>query len=167
MKIFNIILFIILQSLVSVVFAQNCSDDIFEIKVTNKNPNETQINYIDKSSSKFMYPPKFASRVPMDRLASFELVSIQKQDSIEEAVFTSKELDTLKRGIAVVQVHVPSGKIASVSFLLQNEVDVDKLKKLKNEFENNLHFNVKLSAELEEEGYWGRSFRIFVSRRRK
>lgn len=148
-------------------YGQSCSDDVFEIKVINKNPNEIQINYTDKSSSKFMYPPKFASKVPMDRLASFELVSIQKQDSIEEAIFTSKELDTLKRGIAVVQIHVPSGKIASVSFLLQNEVDVDKLKKLKNEFENNLHFNVKLSAELEEEGYWGRSFRIFVSQRRK
>lgn len=149
------------------IYGQKCLDDIFEIEVKSNNPNEIEINYYDRNRDEFKYSPKFRSTVPKDHLISFEFISIQKKDSIEKELFKTEELDTLKRGIAICQIHIPSGKIVSVSFALQNKMDKNKLKKLKDEIEKNLYYEIVLHAELEKEGYWGRSFPIFVSRRRK
>jgi hypothetical protein len=158
---------IFLQLFLQQVYCQNCPDDIFEIENMSDNPNETLISYKDKNSSQFMHPPTFATPVEMDRAVLVELISIQKLDSIERALFTSEELDCFQRGIAIVYIHIPSGRIVSTSFYLKNKVDLNKLKRLKEEFEKNLYFKVKLAAEIEKEGYWGKSFRIFVSRNRQ
>lgn len=158
---------IFLQLFLNQIFSQNCTDDIFEIEIKSDTPNETLISYRDKKSSQFMHPPKFVTPVEMDRAVLVELISIQKLDSIERVLFTSEELDCFQRGIAIVYIHIPSGRIVSTSFYLKNKVDLNKLKSLKEEFEKNLHFKVKLAAELEKEGYWGKSFRIFVTRNRQ
>lgn len=167
MKLFVFIILIFVQFFSPQIYGQKCLDDIFEIEVKSNNPGEIEINYYDWNSDKFEHSPKFSSKVPMDHLISFKFISIQKKDSIEQELFKTEELDTLKRGIAICQIHIPSGKIVSVSFALQNRVDINKLKKMKDEIEKNLHYDIVLHAELEEEGYWGRSFPIFVSRRRK
>ena len=163
MKLFTLILmFVLLFSLQ--IYGQNCSDDIFEIEMISGDMSGTIINYYDKDREKFRHPPKFTSTVPTDHLVSVELISIQKKDSIERILFTTEELHLLNRGIVTFQIHVPSGKIASTSFHIKNEIDINKLKRMKDEFEKNLHFNVKLFAELEKEGYWIKSFPIFVPR---
>lgn len=114
-----------------------------------------------------MHPPTFATPVEMNRAVSVELISIQKLDSIERALFTSEELSSLKRGTLIFHLHIPSGRIVSTSFYLKDKVDLNKLKRLKEEFEMNLHFKVKLAAELEKEGYWVISFPIFASKMRQ
>ena len=158
---------IYLQLFLNQIFSQDCTDDIFEIEIKSDTLNETLISYRDKKSSQFLHLPKFVTPVEMDRTVLVELISIQKLDSIERVLFTSEELDCFKRGIAFIYIHIPSGRIVSTSFYLKNKVDLNKLKSLKEEFEKNLHFKVKLAAEIEKEGYWGKSFRIFVSRNRQ
>jgi hypothetical protein len=161
------LILIFLQLFLQQVYGQHCPDDIFEIEIKRDTPDEMRISYKDKNSSQYMYPPKFATPVEMDRAVMVELISIQKLDSIESALFTSEELDSFQRGIAIVYIHIPSGRIVSTSFYLKDKVDLNKLKRLKEEIEKNLHFKVRLAAELEKEGYWGKSFRIFVSRNRQ
>ncbi len=161
------LILIFLQLFLQQVYGQNCPDDIFEIEIKSDTPDEMRISYKDKNSSQYMYPPKFATPVEMDRAVMVELISIQKLDSIESALFTSEELDSFQRGIAIVYIHIPSGRIVSTSFYLKDKVDLNKLKRLKEEIEKNLNFKVRLAAELEKEGYWGKSFRIFVSRNRQ
>ena len=113
-----------------------------------------------------IHPPKFASAVPLDRLVKFRF-SAQKRDSIEKQLFAAEKLDTLKRGIVIVGIHIPSGEIVSTSFSLRNDVELKKIKELKIELEKNLRFEVMLGAELEEEGYLVQSFPIFVTRRKR
>lgn len=167
MKLFIFIVLIFHPFFPSEIYGQKCINDIFEIEYRTKNYDEIQVNYYDKSKKEFSYSPEFSSKVPMDRLISFEFNSIQKKDSIEQLLFNTQELDTLKRGFAICMIHIPSGKIMSISFSLQNKVDIIKLNKLKDEFEQNLHYDIVLNAKLEKEGYWGKSFPIFVSRRRE
>jgi hypothetical protein len=163
----TMLILIFLQLFLQQVYGQHCPDDIFEIEIKSDTPDEMRISYKDKNSSQYMYPPKFATPVEMDRAVMVELISIQKLDSIESALFTSEELDSFQRGIAIVYIHIPSGRIVSTSFYLKDKVDLNKLKRLKEEIEKNLNFKVRLAAELEKEGYWGKSFRIFVSRNRQ
>ena len=158
---------IFLQLFLQQVYGQNCPDDIFEIEIKSDTPDEIRISYKDKNSSKYMFLPTFVTPVEMNRAVLVELISIQKLDSIERAMFTSEELSSLKRGTVIFHLHIPSGRIVSTSFYLNNKVDLIKLKRLKEEIEKNLHFKVKLAAELEKEGYWGKSFRIFVSKNRQ
>lgn len=163
----TMLILIFLQLILQQVYGQNCPDDIFEIENKNDTPDEIRISYKDKNSTKYMYPPTFATPVEMNRAVSVELISIQKLDSIERALFTSEELSSLKRGTLIFHLHIPSGRIVSTSFYLKDKVDLNKLKRLKEEFEMNLHFKVKLAAELEKEGYWVISFPIFASKMRQ
>ena len=167
MKSFVFALFVFVQLFSFQIHGQKCIDDTFEVMINNSNPDVTDISYSDKNRNKFRISPKLASSVPQDKLISLEFVSIPKKDSIERTLFKTEELDTLKRGLVVCYVHIPSGKIVSTSFLLQNYVDINKLKKLKAEIEKNLHFNVRVSGKLEKEGYWRQAFPIFVSNRKK
>lgn len=163
----TIFILIFLQLFLQQVYCQNCPDDIFEIENMSDNPNETRISYRDKNSTKYMYPPTFATPVEMNRAVLVEIISIQKLDSIQRVLFTSEELSSLKRGTLMFHIHIPSGRIVSTSFYLKNKVDLNKLKSLKEELEKNLHFKVKLAAKLEKEGYWVISFPIFASKMRQ
>ena len=152
----------LLLTFVFQIHAQKCTDNTFNIEIKNK----SEINYHDKNWDKYKSPIKFNSSVPSDRLYSMEYISIEKKNDIEKALIDTTELDTLKRGIAVCKIHVPSGKIVSISFLLQNKVEVSKMKKFKEELEQNTYFRLKLYARLKSEGYITQSFPIFVSRRK-
>lgn len=150
-------------------YAQECTDSIFEIEVRESEYGGTYVAYSDKNWDKFKSSPKLISTVPNDRLINIKFVSIQKKDSIEQTLFKAEELDTLKRGFAICKLHIPSGRIVTVSFSIpiSNTVDKKKLIRYKEEIQKNLHFDVELYEKLEKEGYLVQSFPIFVSHRKR
>ncbi len=148
---------------------QECTDSIFDVEVRESEYGAPYVAYSDKNWNKFKSSPKFMSTVPSDRLINIKFVSIQKKDSIEQMLFKAEELDTLKRGFAICKLHIPSGRIVTVSFSIpiSNSVDKKKLIRYKEEIQKNLHFNIELYEKLEKEGYLVQSFPIFVSRRKR
>ena len=167
MKLFAFIILILAPLFSPQLFGQKCSDDIFKIEIKSNTPDEIEINYYDVNWDKYKSSIKFNSSEASDKLYSMEYVSLDKKNNIESLIFNVRELDTLKRGIAVCKIHIPSGKIVSISFLLQNNIEVFKMKKLKQELEQKTYFKIQLYAELEREGYITQSFPIFVSRRKR
>ncbi|WP_418894686.1 hypothetical protein [Limibacterium fermenti] len=168
MKKFVFAIFMLVQFLLGQIYGQKFTDRVFNVEVRESVSSGTYINYSDRDRDKYRTSPKFTSneRSARDNV-NFRFNLISKKDSIERTLFKAEELDTLKRGIAICQIHIPSGKIVSVSFALQNYVDINKLKRFKNEIETNLYLEVELYGNLEKEGYLLQSFPIFVSRRRK
>lgn len=149
---------------------QECTDSIFDVEVRESEYGGTYVAYSDKNWDKYKSSPVFISTERSARdLVSFNFNSISKKDSIEQVLFKTEELDTLKRGIAMCQIHIPSGRIVSVSFSIPitNKVQNKKIIWYKNEIKKNLYFDVTLYSELKKEGYLVQSFPIFVSRRKR
>lgn len=162
-------MFVFIIFLSNHIYGQECIDSIFNVEIRESEYGGTHVNYNDKNWDKFKSSPKFRSTVPSDRLINIKIVSIDKKNSIEQTLFNVEKLDTLKRGIAVCKLHIPSGRIVNVNFLIpiSNSIDKKKLVRYKEEIQENLYFDVHLSAELEQEGYLVQSFPIFVSRRKR
>jgi hypothetical protein len=151
------------------IHGQECVESVFNVEVRESEYGGTYVAYSDKNWDKFKSSPKFMSTVPSDGLINIKFVSIQKKDSIEQTLFKAEELDLLRRGFAMCQIHIPSGRIVSVSFSIPitNKVKSEKIIWYKNEIEKNLYFDVTLYSKLKKEGYLVQSFPIFVSRRKR
>lgn len=169
MKKFAFTIFILIQFLSGQIHGQECVESIFNVEVRESEYGDTYVAYSDKNWDKFNSSPKLMSTVPIDRLINIKFVSIQKKDSIEQTLFKAEELDTLKRGIATCKIHIPSGKIVTVSFSIpiSNSVDKKNLIKYKEAIQKNLYFEFELYEKMEKEGYLVQSFPIFVSRRKR
>lgn len=169
MKKFAFTVFILIQVLSGQIHGQECVESVFNVEVRESEYGGTYVAYSDKNWDKFKSSPKFMSTVPSDGLINIKFVSIQKKDSIEQTLFKAEELDLLRRVFAMCQIHIPSGRIVSVSFSIPitNKVKSEKIIWYKNEIEKNLYFDVTLYSKLKKEGYLVQSFPIFVSRRKR
>ena len=170
MKKFAYTIFILIQFLSGQIHGQECVESIFNVEIRESEYGGTYVAYSDKNWDKYKSSPVFTSTERSARdLVSFSFNSISKKDSIEQVLFKTEELDTLKRGIAICQIHVPSGRIVSVSFSIPitNKVKSEKIIWYKNEIEKNLYFEVTLYSILKKEGYLIQSFPIFISRRKQ
>ena len=169
MKKFAFTVFILIQVLSGQIHGQECVESVFNVEVRESEYGGTYVAYSDKNWDKFKSSPKFMSTVPSDGLKNIKFVSIQKKDSIEQTLFKAEELDLLRRGFAMCQIHIQSGRIVSVSFSIPitNKVKSEKIIWYKNEIEKNLYFDVTLYSKLKKEGYLVQSFPIFVSRRKR
>ena len=161
--------FILIQFWSGQIHGQECVDSIFNVEVRESSYGGTYVAYSDKNWDKFKGSPKVKSTAPSDMMIHIKFLSTQKKDSIEQTLFKAEELNTLQRGFAICKLHVPSGRIVTVSFSIpiSNSVEDKKLIRYKEEIQKNLYFNVELSAKLEKEGYLVQSFPIFVSLRKR
>jgi hypothetical protein len=170
MKKFVFTIFIFVRFFLCQIHGQESADSIFNIEVRESEYGGTDVRYSDKNWDKYKSSPVFTStkQSALDFM-SFSFNSISKKDSIEQVLFEKEELDTLKRGFATCQIHIPSGRIVSVSFLIPitNKIESERIIRYKNEIEKNLCFDITLYSELKKEGYLRHSFPIFVSRRKR
>lgn len=170
MKKYHLMLLMFVQIFSGHISGQNCIKSIFDVEVRETEYGSRYVDYTNKNWDNYQSSPIFTSNERSARdLVNFHFISTTKKDSIEQVLFTKEELDSLNRGIAICKIHIPSGKIVSVSFSIpiQNKVENGKMIRYKNAIEKNLFFNVTLYSDLKKEGYLIQSFPIFTSSRKQ
>jgi hypothetical protein len=148
---------------VTACFAQQKSD-IFTITMKENQDKEISVYYKDIDGDKFKGSPTFKYSVPPDEATFITFPTREEVNRIERVVFSDKELKNLKRAFVTCKVHIPSGKIVSVSFSTFNkDIDLQKLEAYNKRIKNELKFDVKLNVELIKEGYEWKAFPVFTS----
>ncbi|WP_418894679.1 hypothetical protein [Limibacterium fermenti] len=147
-----IILFLILQ-IATGCFAQQQSN-VFEI-ITNKDSNKAiSVYYKDKESDKYKQLPKF--KTPTSDLSTIVTKFPTKEELsiIENDIFSEKELEKSGRVLIICDIHIPTGKIVSASFLTRDtNISQEKIELYNKRIKKELKFEIILRSELVKEGY--------------
>lgn len=145
-------------------FAQQ-KTQVFEITKKEGVDKEMYIFYKDVNDGKYQGIPEFENQTPVDLSAVITSFPFIKEISkIEGEIFTAEDLKNSGRVLAIYGIHIPTGKIVTVSFSIKNrDIDVSKLELYNKRIKEELKFDITLNVKLIKEGYIRKTFPVLIS----
>jgi hypothetical protein len=143
-------------------FAQQ-QNNVFKVKIDQTSEINKYVFYSDIDDAKCQKVPEFNVKGDLSAIIIKKL-PIKELSRIEKEIFSEEELKSAGRLLITFKIHIPTGKIAAVSFSTKNnDMDIGKLMLYNQRIKDEVIFDITLKADLIEDGYDRMSYRLFFS----
>lgn len=162
MKPYIIIPFLLILQLTQACFAQ-LQNNVFEVKIKQTSKTNKYVFYSDIDDDKYQKVPEFNIKSDLSAIIIKKL-PVRELSRIEKEIFSEEELKSPGRLLVTFKIHIPTGKIAAVSFSTKNkDMDIEKLMLYNQRIKDEIVFDITLKADLIKDGYDRMTYRLFFS----
>lgn len=157
-----IIPFLLILQLTPACFAQQ-QNNVFEVKIKQTSEENKYVFYSDIDDDKYQKVPEFNVKSDLSTII-IKKPPVRELSRIEKEIFSEEELKSSGRLLVTFKIHIPTGRIAAVSFSTKNkDMDMEKLILYNQRIKNEIVFDITLKADLIKDGYDRMSYRLFFS----